>query len=109
MQHQSISIPIESRLSIQIFESQILPYLTIEEITSKLIGLNYQWLSAQQAIAKPRATSLQGRYLVEHEDFMDKAPRIPLENAKHLLIQLMYMNSGINATTQYLDDHWRIH
>jgi hypothetical protein len=105
---KQVDIPVESRLTIQIFETKTLPSLSPEEITSRLIGLSYQWRSQQQAIIKPHARGLEGKYLQEHLEFVDQAPRIPEANAKKMIVELMYLMVGTQAMAEYLHTHWRI-
>lgn len=105
---KTIDIPVESRLSIQIFEANTLPSLSREEIVSMLIQNHYCYHSHCQSAKDSEARGLEGKYLEQHLLFIDQAPRMPDSDAKKILIQLMYLNIGSRVLTDYLKAHWKI-
>ena len=98
---EAVEIPIEIKVKLQIFESLELPLLSASEITSKLIYLSYQYNSYRQVFLNEQASQLEGRYLADHSDFMEKAPRIPEGDARKLLIQMMYLVESSKVIADY--------
>lgn len=103
-----VEIPIESRVNIQIFAANVLPGLSLEDTVSRLIGGYYRYQSYRQSIVNPKATSLEGIYLAEHLEFMEQTSKMRENDAKELLIKLMYLNVGTKTMSEYLNEHWRI-